>query len=101
MKTRDFRELHGQAVLVVTPENAHRNPPVGVRGTLLLRADPGAPARTMAEISVSLPDMFTERAREKIIALTDDDLEQLLRTNHHGGYVWVLKEDLNPSVRQR
>lgn len=101
MNKTDFHHLHGQAVLVVTPENAQRNPPVGVRGTLLLRADPGAPGRHMAEISVALPDMFTERAREKVISLTDEDLQQLLKTDHHGGYMWVLKEDLNPSVRQR
>ena len=101
MTENDFQTLHGQSVLVVPPENAHRNPLAGVRGTLLLRRDPGADGDYVAEISIALPDGFTERAHEKIISLTPADLTALLKTDHHGGYVWYLKEDLNPSVRTR
>ena len=101
MNKSDLQHLHGQSVLVITSENASRNPPVGVRGTLLIHAAPASADEPVAEISIALPDMFTERAREQIIPLHADELQQLLRTDHHGGYVWVLKEDLNPTVRMR
>ncbi len=101
MEAQDFQALHGQAVLVVPPENVHRNPPVGVRGTLLVKEVADARDGCVAEISISMPDMFSERAQEKVIRLTARDLENLLRTDHHGGYVLALNEDLNPSVRLR
>ena len=101
MEARDFQALHGQAVLVVPPENADRNPPAGVRGTLLVKETADPRDGCVAEISISLPDMFTERAQEKIIRLRAEDLENLLRTDHPGGYVLRLKQDLNPSVRLR
>jgi hypothetical protein len=100
MNPPDLHSLHGEAVLVVAPENAHRNPPVGVRGTLLV-AEKTKPDGSVAEISIALPDMFTERAREKIIPLNAQEVQELLRTRHQGGHMLVIKEVLNPSVTVR
>jgi hypothetical protein len=100
MTITELQSLHGEAVLVVPPENAQRNPPAGVRGTLLVREVENAGTR-VAEVSISLPDMFTERAREKIIPLSAEDVDQLLRSRHHGGHMIMIKEVLNPSVQAR
>lgn len=57
-----------------------------MRGSIRVRESSGAPA----EIVLGFPDMFNEPAHEKVIPLTEVDLQRLVVSEMNRGYEFTL-----------
>ena len=76
MKISEVSSLDGRSILV-RPTHSEHNPPIGVRGTIRVLSKPEeSPPR--AEIVLDFPDMFSRPAEQKIIPLSEADLQRLL-----------------------
>lgn len=91
MHTDDIRKLNGRSVLVSTTHDDGRNPKIGVRGSI--RVTPGTDGQPQVELVVEYPDMKTDAARQQIVPLGSEDVDDLLRSERGGTYEYRLKHD--------
>jgi len=88
--------LDGKTILVSSALDQH-NPPAGIRGTIRVV---GETAETPLRIEVELtyPDMFLRGAHVRVIALTNDEVEQLLTREYRGAYELTVPYSLREDV---
>ncbi len=92
--SRDITELNGHSVLVKTTTD-HRDPPVGLRGTIEARRDrAGTP---VVKIVLDYPDMCNEPSRHGVISLDGEGIERLLAGEHAGIYEYTIDRPLDPT----
>ena len=76
--------LDGKSILVTSALD-HHNPPTGVRGTIRVIEEPNA-ANPKVEVALTYPDMFLSSAHDRVLVLTNDQIEQLLTHEFRGAY---------------
>lgn len=91
-----LQPLDGRSVLV-RPAHSNANPVTGVRGTIRVGAVDESSGSPQIAIVVRFPEMFVQRARERVIDLTEGDVERLLASETNGDFALAFDGDLNPS----
>ncbi len=94
MNATAVRELNGRNVLVCSAAD-HRNPPTGRRGTVFVSDSRGAP---VVGVEVDFPQMFTTRAHVRRIVLSDEEIAQMLRSEHYGAFTVTVNDQLDPDA---
>lgn len=95
MNATDIGYLTGKVVLVCSAQD-HRNPPTGRRGTIFVHQQ--SDGTSAVDIEVDFPEMFTMRAHRRRIRLTDDQVAELLASEHYGAYTVTLSDRLDPEA---
>jgi len=88
----DLKFLNGQSVLVKSATD-HRDPPIGMRGTIEVRPD--GLGRPSARIVLEFPDMCNEAAHQRSIALDPTAIEHLLATEPAGAFEYTIAGPLD------
>ncbi|HEY9153943.1 MAG TPA: hypothetical protein VIM69_02360 [Opitutaceae bacterium] len=88
--------LDGKTILVTSALD-RRNPPTGVRGTLRVVDQPESSAAKV-EVELTYPDMFLREAHDRILVLTNDEIEQLLTREYRGAYELTVPYSLREDV---
>lgn len=96
MNATDIGRLDGKVVLVCSAQD-HRNPPTGRRGTLHVR-EAAAPGETGVDVEVEFPQMFQTCAHRRTVTLSEDQLAELLASEHYGAFTVTLKDRLDPEA---
>lgn len=96
MHATDLSELNGKIVLVCSAQD-HRNPPTGIRGTLLVHEAVHG-GRPVVEVELDFPQMFSTRAHLRRVVLTDDQVAQLLESDHYGAFALTIPDRLDPEA---
>jgi hypothetical protein len=87
----DLKSLHGKQVLVRSTRDI-RTPPVALRGTIeVLETPEGGP---IVSIAVEFPQMFTAPAHRRNIALSEEDVAQLVATQRRGTFEFTINDEL-------
>jgi hypothetical protein len=92
MNATDLRELNGKLVLVCSAQD-HRNPPTGRRGTLNVRAMDG---KQELWVTIEFPEMFTTHVHTRSVRLSDEQVAEVLNSNHYGTFTVTLPDRLDP-----
>ena len=93
MTPNALKNLDGQTVLVKTTTDTH-NPPVGVRGSIRIVDTPAAGVARV-ELVLQFPDMYNEPAHQRVFALTDKQVEELVACSCNGAYEFTLDTPLD------
>jgi hypothetical protein len=93
MNALDLRELNGKLVLVCSAQD-YRNPPTGRRGTIFVQE--ATNGRQQVEVEIEFPQMFTTPAHVRRAILSDDEVAQMLASEHYGAFTVTLKDRLDP-----
>jgi hypothetical protein len=96
MLSTDVKSLDGKVVLVRSARN-NRNPETAVRGTIEVR-EPAGGGEPSVQVALEFPQMFTTRAHHRTIALTPDEVRQLLAPGPDGALEITLVERLDPAA---
>ena len=85
MTADEVRALDGQTVLVV-PSVADAQNSVGKRASVRVEQPTAsaAPKDLRVEVVLTVPEMFTQTAHERVIVLTEAEIERLLATVREG-----------------
>ena len=94
MNATDVNELEGKLVLVRSAQDAH-NPPTGRRGTLRV-VNPAGSGRPVVQVELDFPQMFTTRAHQRVVTLDDEEVAEILASEHYGAFTVTLKDRLDP-----
>lgn len=89
--------LDGKTILVTSALD-HHNPPTGIRGTLRVVDDAASPSATKVEVELTYPDMFLRGAHDRVLVLTNDEIEQLLTREFRGAYELAVPYSLREDV---
>jgi hypothetical protein len=87
----DLSRLNGKIVLVKSTKD-RRNPPTGMRGTIVVRDNPGAAPDV--SIAVEFPQMFTTPAHHRSLPLDHADITRLLASEYNGTFEFTIDEEL-------
>lgn len=86
-----LRRLNGKIVLVKSSRDL-RNPPTALRGTIDVRGNPGATPEV--SLAVDFPQMFTERAHRRTIALDPAGITRLMDSEYNGTFEFTIDDEL-------
>ena len=93
MTATEFLRFHGESVLVKSTRDLH-NPPVAVRGTLEVKADPIHPGRPVVRLVIDFPDMFNTKAHQRTLVLNDAELDRLT-VSERGGLEFITDQSFD------
>lgn len=88
----DLRGLHGKIVLVKSSRD-HRNPPTAIRGTIVVRENPGAAPDVSIEFDV--PQMFRQTAHHRTLHLDHAAAVRLAESEYHGVCDYTTNSELH------
>jgi hypothetical protein len=88
--------LDGKTILVTSSLDQH-NPPAGIRGTIRIVDDAESMA-SKVEVELTYPDMFLRGAHDRVLVLTNEEIEQLLTREYRGAYELTVPYSLREDV---
>ena len=88
----DLRRLNGKIVLVKSSRD-HRNPLTAMRGTIVVRENPGAAPDVCIEFDV--PQMFRKTAHHRTLHLDYAGVMRLLESEYNGVFDYTTDEPLD------
>lgn len=86
MNATDLNYLQGKSVRVTSARDL-RNPPAGMRGTIVVD-DEGV------MLAVDFPQMFRTPVHRKTIRLDQDEIAQLIASEDNGAFSFTIDEEL-------